>query len=1153
MTLHHPTGTPLRLLAATTLASLASLHAQTVSSPTPNSNVVVLSPFQVNTTADVGYEASRSLAGIGLNTKLTDLGASVSVVNARFLEDTGSTNLSDVLIYQTNMEVKGFGGSLSGVTPSLGGVTAEPSLSNREVGTRVRGLAEATMARNFYRSIIPSEGYNIERVEINRGANALLFGVGSPAGIINTSTTTADLHKTAGELETSIGSHGTWRAALDYNHVLRRGELALRVAAVKKDEKYQQEFAFTDTDRKYVAGTWDIKALRNRGLLASTTIQAAYERGRIKSNNPRVLTPSDRLSSWFDETLPAALRQLGARGKVSYDPTVGPFNVFTAALRNATLGVIDSVNRSPTFFFQSVNAAAPRDNIPTNAAGQTVLGRPLVSDFVSYPSTRLVGTAVGSYSREMSRVRLDYGFPDQAFFFAENLSDPSIFNFFDQTLMGPNSQGLARLESVDVSLQQLFLKSRRAGVELAYNRQRWDESLQNLLQENTPYISIDTNSRMWTGEPNPNFGRPFTSAAGSARYDEQQIDTMRAKLFYELNLQEKLKGRLGGILGRHVASAVAQREVLRIQAHTGGSVFYTPDNWANGTNQSRTNQGSKQIVAWVYLGPSLATATSPRGIQLPGLQQNLLNFNQEVNGRGVVLSRLRAPNATVATQAAYDPYYAPIDIRREDRRVSNTATGARLDERTLDSEAIALQSHWLWDHLVSTVGWRKERSSIIGLNAPTDPRGEGYRLVNDPTFSLSNPALVPQVYSKSLFAWSAVAKAPESWVRRVPLLSALNAFYGTSENFSPPDERTVDPFGQEIAPPRGITKETGIYLEALNGRVTLRANLFETTQTGTFNGTVGGIASVLVSRHSTVFTMVRSGNIRDAGNGFPAGYVPPPQALLDLFNWRVQNGTPVSTDPGVRDTSDFVSKGREIELLLRPARGLTFVMNVSRQESVRSNTGAATRKLLYGTPTASGRPIAEEWVRDWAYQIPLNVGAVGKEGDRQDVNILGPSFVNGVLNRFNGAIAADGAVVQELRRWRANFVGKYEFQQGLLRGFGVGSGVRWLDRSAIGYPVANFRADLTPVRAGEAAREGDIRISDARNPFYGPREIYYDGWISYQRKILQGRVDWKTQLNVRNIFTDNKLIPVGRNPDGAVAVWSIAEGRRFTLSTKFSF
>ena len=63
----------------------------------------------------------------------------------------------------------------------------------------------------------------------------------------------------------------------------------------------------------------------------------------------------------------------------------------------------------------------------------------------------------------------------------------------------------------------------------------------------------------------------------------------------------------------------------------------------------------------------------------------------------------------------------------------------------------------------------------------------------------------------------------------------------------------------------------------------------------------------------------------------------------------------------------------------------------------------------------------------------------------------------------------------------------------------------------------------------------------------------YDAWISYQRKILSGRVEWRTQLNVRNIFTHNDLIPVGRNPDGSVAVWSIAEGRKFTLATKFSF
>ncbi len=71
--------------------------------------------------------------------------------------------------------------------------------------------------------------------------------------------------------------------------------------------------------------------------------------------------------------------------------------------------------------------------------------------------------------------------------------------------------------------------------------------------------------------------------------------------------------------------------------------------------------------------------------------------------------------------------------------------------------------------------------------------------------------------------------------------------------------------------------------------------------------------------------MVRAGNIADAGNGFPVNYVAPPQALLDLYQWRVQNGTPVSSNPGVQNTSDFITKGTEIEIMFRPTRGLSFV------------------------------------------------------------------------------------------------------------------------------------------------------------------------------------------------------------------------------------
>lgn len=1125
----------------------------TLAPPKPaEQEVLVLSPFTVQTTTDVGYEASSSLSGTGLSTKLTDLGASVSVITSKFLEDTGSFNLRDVLVYQTNMEATGFGGNYSGATPAPGAVTSEPSLSNGPVGTRVRGLAEATQALNFYRSVIPMDGYNTDRVEVNRGANALLFGVGSPAGIINTSTAAADLRRQTTTIDASAGSYGSRRFAFNHNLVLRRGELAVRVAAVKSDDRFQQKFTYTKADRRYLAAGWDIKPLRNRGLLDSTVVRATYELGDLKSNRPRTLTPSDRISSWFDATLPADLRAAGARGKVGYDPTTGPFNTFTAALRNATLGVPENVNRSPTFFFQSVDATAPRDNIPTTATGQVLLGRPLVSNNVFYPSSGLTGTAVGAYSREMSRVRADYGLADQAFYTSENLTDPTVFDFFNNLLAGPNSEAKSNLENLEVSLQQLLFR-RRAGVELSYNRQHWEEGYQSLMNQAAPYISIDPNTKMWTGETNPNFGRPFISTAGAASYNDQTVETVRAKLFYELNLQEKLASRLGGFLGKHVFSLLGQREVFTTESRGGGSMFYTPDLWTNGNNQARTAAQSKQIVTLVYIGPSLANAATPSGANLRGLQQNLMNFHHEVNGKGVMLSRVQAPSVAVARDPQYAPYTTPITILRENREVTNTAGFSSLNERTLDSRAFALQSNWLRDRVVTTVGWRKEESAILGTNAPFDSGGEGYVRVDNPAYSLSNPALVAQTFEKTLFAWSAVAKTPESWLKRLPGITALNAFYGTSENFSPPATKTVNAFGREIAPPRGITKEQGLYVEVLGGRLSARLNFFETTQTGSFNGTVGNIPAAIMSIYSQAVSMVRAGNIPDGGGGVPVGFVAPPKALLDTFNARIQNGSLFYTDPGVRDTSDFVTKGTEVELMFRPTRGLSFVFNVSEQESVRSNTGAATRRMLFEEPTATGKPIAAEWRNEWAFFVPLNVGAIPNLGSRTDVNMLANNFQANALNRFNTAASGDGALVQELRKWRANLVANYEFQGDRLKGFGVGTGLRWLDKAAIGYPVISLRADLTPVPAGGPALPSDIRVSDVRNPFYGPTEMRYDGWVSYQRKILKGKVGLKVQLNVRNLFTHNELVPVFINPDGKRAVYSIAEGRKFTFSTRLSF
>ena len=67
-----------------------------------------------------------------------------------------------------------------------------PSTSNR-----LRGIGSVDSARDYYPSVtqFTFDVYNTESVEINRGPNSLLFGLGSPSGIVNQSSSKADLRR----------------------------------------------------------------------------------------------------------------------------------------------------------------------------------------------------------------------------------------------------------------------------------------------------------------------------------------------------------------------------------------------------------------------------------------------------------------------------------------------------------------------------------------------------------------------------------------------------------------------------------------------------------------------------------------------------------------------------------------------------------------------------------------------------------------------------------------------------------------------------------------------------------------------------------------------------------------------------------------------
>ncbi|MFM8337050.1 MAG: hypothetical protein ACKODK_15945, partial [Opitutaceae bacterium] len=92
-------------LAGALRAQIAPAAVTPPANPAPAGAVVELSPFEVNTSRDVGYAAENTLAGSRLNARLRDTAGSVSVFTREFLDDLAITDLQGVLDYTMNSEL----------------------------------------------------------------------------------------------------------------------------------------------------------------------------------------------------------------------------------------------------------------------------------------------------------------------------------------------------------------------------------------------------------------------------------------------------------------------------------------------------------------------------------------------------------------------------------------------------------------------------------------------------------------------------------------------------------------------------------------------------------------------------------------------------------------------------------------------------------------------------------------------------------------------------------------------------------------------------------------------------------------------------------------------------------------------------------------
>jgi outer membrane receptor protein involved in Fe transport len=217
----------------------AVLHAQNDASETEEA--FELSPFQVDASQDQGYYSSSTMAGGRLSSKLGDVATSVQVVTEEFMEDIASSSIDEILAYTTGTEAVGSMSDYLQVEDSAsnGDLDQSRARQNPDSALRVRGLASPTRTTNYFESAIPFNRYTSGRVDINRGANSFLFGLGSPGGIVNTTLDQANLNRNSIEINHRIStenfeSNYSNEVSISLNKVLLEDKLAvLRYSTVR--------------------------------------------------------------------------------------------------------------------------------------------------------------------------------------------------------------------------------------------------------------------------------------------------------------------------------------------------------------------------------------------------------------------------------------------------------------------------------------------------------------------------------------------------------------------------------------------------------------------------------------------------------------------------------------------------------------------------------------------------------------------------------------------------------------------------------------------------------------------------------------------------------------------------------------------------------
>ncbi|MBK1878995.1 TonB-dependent receptor [Pelagicoccus mobilis] len=254
--------------------------------------VFELSPFTVSSTESSGYEVLDTLAGSRLRADVEDIGASITLVSKDVMDDLGISDFNELADYLPSSEM---------VTTQENENGGNEVFRGGSTGITIRGIKSEALARNYFTAPIgefmPSmDGYNSSRVTLSAGANSILFGSASPAGIINTQTQVANLGKDSAKFRHRADDYGSQRFEFAVNRILLEDKLAIRVNLLNEEREFFRDTQWRDQERIYGAVTWK--------PFEKTTISANLEYGDSEANTATPTISVDRMGAWRDAGMP---------------------------------------------------------------------------------------------------------------------------------------------------------------------------------------------------------------------------------------------------------------------------------------------------------------------------------------------------------------------------------------------------------------------------------------------------------------------------------------------------------------------------------------------------------------------------------------------------------------------------------------------------------------------------------------------------------------------------------------------------------------------------------------------------------------------------------------------------------------------------------